>query len=244
MLYHNIVLKRDSKSLYDIYIKDFFRHIEILRKSGYQFINLDLLYKGGDLPYQWAILTFDDGYASHYREVCPFLLSLNIKGHFFVTTDLVGRNGFMDWLQLKEISRNHIVGSHGKTHRIFSFLSRREIVKEIELSKKIIEECIQKRIFYFSLPRGFLPPYCEPFLKDNYRFCLTSKYSAVRKIEFFLPRIWPYSQDSLSGFRRLVSLGGSYSLRWASSNLKAGLRSIFPGLYEYLRRVFLPREYQ
>lgn len=242
--YHRISLKR-KESIYSTYLEDFKRHIEILKKRGYIFIDLDTFYREEILPEKWVILSFDDGYESCSSLVRPVLEENNIRGHFFIVVNFTGRDGFMDWQILRELSHRHIIGSHGLTHRIFKFLSPQDLQKEILISKEIISKEIGKETFYFSLPRGILTKTTRNVLKNSgYRFCLTSVYDSVERKEFLLPRIIIISRYTLEDFERMISLKGAFFLRekylW---RFKAIIRFSFPQGYEYVRKRLYKVEY-
>ena len=62
------------------------------------------------------MLTFDDGAASAL-EAGEQLARRSWRGHFFITTDLVGTPGFLTWDGVRELARaGHVVGSHSASH--------------------------------------------------------------------------------------------------------------------------------
>jgi len=61
----------------------------------------------------------------------------------------------MNWQQIKEMSENGIeFGSHGITHTVLTVLNNLEAEEEITLSKKIIEDKLNKPVFLFCYPNG------------------------------------------------------------------------------------------
>jgi peptidoglycan/xylan/chitin deacetylase (PgdA/CDA1 family) len=70
----------------------------------------------GDVPAGSWILTFDDGGASG-REIGEELRRRSWRGHFFITTDMVGQPGFLGWDEVRELARmGHTIGSHSCSH--------------------------------------------------------------------------------------------------------------------------------
>src|SRR5882672_9778271 len=50
-----------------------------------------------------ALITFDDGGESYYTATADRLEALGWRGHCFVTTDCIGRRGFLSGAQLREL---------------------------------------------------------------------------------------------------------------------------------------------
>lgn len=64
-----------------------------------------------------VIFTFDDGGVGGIEHAAPLLEEHGWRGLFFITTDWIGRPGFLDEPQLRELSaRGHVIGSHSCSH--------------------------------------------------------------------------------------------------------------------------------
>ena len=53
------------------------------------------------------LLTIDDGFTSFYENAWPYLKEKKIPFILFISTEAVGKYGYMDWDQIKEIERNY-----------------------------------------------------------------------------------------------------------------------------------------
>ena len=62
----------------------------------------------------------------------------------------------MDWNQIKKLDKQKLftVGGHTKTHKILSFLSDKEVKKEINESIRLIVKKLKKKIIHYSYPEG------------------------------------------------------------------------------------------
>ena len=70
-----------------------------------------------------VVITFDDGALSNFYYAFPILLNASLRATFFITTDFVGKKGFMQWEHLKEMQKEGMeIGSHTVTHPIPSQL--------------------------------------------------------------------------------------------------------------------------
>jgi len=131
-----------------------------LRKLGYRTIS-SRVFRGWQrneqtLPERPVVLTFDDGYASHFDVVTPMLVRHRFTGTFFVTTDFVGRPGYVTWEQLRKmVFLGMEIGSHGKTHRLLTQLSPEDKTFELAESKRIIESELGVPVRAIAAPGGF-----------------------------------------------------------------------------------------
>jgi peptidoglycan/xylan/chitin deacetylase (PgdA/CDA1 family) len=102
-------------------------------------------------------LTFDDGETSAYTRAAGVLEARNWRGHFFITTDWIGKPGFLDRRQIRELSaRGHVIGSHSCSHpERMSHLGSSELVKEWSASCAVLSEILGERVQVASVPAGF-----------------------------------------------------------------------------------------
>ena len=64
------------------------------------------------------LLTIDDGFLSFYENAWPYLKEKNIPFILFIATADVGKSGYMNWEQIKELEKSGLVviGNHSHTH--------------------------------------------------------------------------------------------------------------------------------
>jgi peptidoglycan/xylan/chitin deacetylase (PgdA/CDA1 family) len=115
-----------------------------------------------DRKRQWAnevplFLTFDDGALSSYTCVAGELEKRGWRGHFFVTTDWIGRAGFMDAAQIRSLhARGHVIGSHSCSHPArMSKLNWNELLREWKESCAILSEILQEPVVTASVADGY-----------------------------------------------------------------------------------------
>ncbi len=93
------------------------------------------------LPERAAILTFDDGHASHFDLVVPLLLRYRFTGTFFIPVDRVGQPGCMTWDQLRKlVFLGMEIGARGVSRESLAARSKPELVEELACSKRRLEE--------------------------------------------------------------------------------------------------------
>jgi peptidoglycan/xylan/chitin deacetylase (PgdA/CDA1 family) len=145
------------KALYKLRREDFRNHILAIRQESQQVAVSSI--EGcrrweGHVP---VFLTFDDGELGAYTCVADELERYGWRGHFFITTDWIGRAGFLDRVQIRELrSRGHVIGSHSCSHpERMSHLTWGELTKEWSQSRSILSNLLGEEVKVASVPNGF-----------------------------------------------------------------------------------------
>jgi len=166
LLYHNIVEDHVTpKSPFAIKRGTLVRHFKILQERGIEVIPLAALAGGGGDERNFSggrsvVITFDDDYLSMYRILLPVAEEFNYPLTLFVYTDGISRagRGGLDWAMLREMERNGIdIQGHSISHSDLTGVSLNEgkkLYEEFVLSKRIIEQNLNKRVRYFAFPYG------------------------------------------------------------------------------------------
>src|SRR5215831_3498733 len=148
---------RGYRALYKLCRSDFRRHMQCIDDRGHR-----TLVRSIDGFERWnretpVFLTFDDGELGSYECVAQELEARGWRGHFFITTDWIGRAGFMDRTQIRELrERGHVIGSHSCSHPSrMSKLSGKELMKEWSQSCSILSDIVGEKIRVASVPDGY-----------------------------------------------------------------------------------------
>ena len=102
-------------------------------------------------------ISFDDGHASHHRYGLPLLREYGIRGAIFFVVPgwLESRSGYANWSQVKEIAANgHQVQSHSWSHPFLAHCDTRELRRELEMSKSVLEDRLGATVDAISVPGG------------------------------------------------------------------------------------------
>lgn len=166
LLYHKIK-ELEPKSSLCVPASDFRRHIAYLLENNFHVVSLhDIITQLSQN--KTVAITFDDGYRNNYLEAYPVLAEFKIPATVFIVAGLVGKksiwdeeNGWpsdelMNWPQIKEIGGNNIsIGSHSLNHiNLTKIKWWPNIWREINYSKRTIEEKTEKKVLFFSYPFG------------------------------------------------------------------------------------------
>ncbi len=141
------------------------------------------------LDHGW-LMTFDDGNVSDYEIVFPLLLDLNIKASFFVITDRIGKQGYLNWAQIKEMSLHGMYfGSHGHTHVRMTEVSAKVAFDEFANSKRILEDQLGTAIHAFSYPYGEMSRDLHKLGRlVGYKYIFCSEHGIIAKSSSPIPR--------------------------------------------------------
>jgi peptidoglycan/xylan/chitin deacetylase (PgdA/CDA1 family) len=151
------------------------------------------------------IITFDDGDATNYITAFSLLKEYGLKAYFFIIASRVEQKGYMNWEQIKELSKSGmIIGSHGMTHRILTLLSPKELNYELRKSKEILEDRLKQPIDYFSIPRGFYNQEIINMAKEiGYKTIFAS--DNILEDEFLYGRIAVKGEWSIQKFKEILN---------------------------------------
>ena len=149
-----------SDAFYRITVGEFESLLSQLRKLGCQTVSSQAFrawQRGqGALPERSVVLTFDDGYASHFDIVAPLLVRYRFSGTFFVTVGLVGQRGHLTWDQLRKLAFLGMeIGSHAMSDAPLTSHPPRVLEEELTQSRRLLEERLGVPIRAIAAPRGF-----------------------------------------------------------------------------------------
>jgi len=135
------------------------------------------------------VLTFDDGYCDFADIVIPELESRGWSGTVFLSTNLVGSlwnpddsgvRSLLGWDAARAaVARGIEIGSHAVTHTDLTRLPHEEAIREIEISKSILEQEAGTSIVSFAAPFGRLTPALQARLVEHYHCAVGTRMAAA-----------------------------------------------------------------
>ncbi len=198
----------------------FDEHMKAIKDLGYEFYDPKLFIKEFKEPKtkKKILITIDDGFKSFYNEAWPYLKKNNIPFILFVSTEPVGKKGYMNWDEILEIENSKIgfIGHHSHTHEYLIDVDEEEFVKDIEIASKIFEEKIGYVPPIFSYPFGEYSLFMKNYISKNFdiAFGQHSGIIDVNKDKFELPR-FPIN-EKYGELKRFKSLINYYPLEYKS----------------------------
>lgn len=197
-VYHHI-LKNDKSGLEKYMNTDleiFKKQVLSFKKRGYIFLTMeDVFYFSKDeksIPKKSVAITFDDGYIDLYENVYPFLKEEGIKASVFIIQNMVGKKGYMNENQIKEVDECVKCYSHGYEHINFGLEEKNKLKTKEEIisyAKKPIDylnELLgENKPYIFCYPYGAFTSNTEMYLKESGVFVIhtDNKVNSLKEIK-------------------------------------------------------------
>jgi len=155
----------------NISLQDFRAHLDLLSEHEFNVLTLgqvvDKLQKGISLPQRCAVISVDDAYRSFVTDGWPLLKEYGYPATLFVSTDTVGRGGYLSWQELRVLQGEGVeIGNHSASHAYL--LDRRisetdsdwtaRVVGDIERSQQAFESQLGSSPKLFAYPYGEFAP--------------------------------------------------------------------------------------
>ena len=128
----------------NIKIDVFEKQLELIEKNNIEYYDPVMFDNEFNNPKKnkKILITVDDAFTSFYDNAWPILKKKKIPFILFVSTEPVGKPGYMNWDQIKEVSSYDFafIGNHSHTHEYLLDFSYDDFERDIKNSIKIFEE--------------------------------------------------------------------------------------------------------
>ena len=172
----------------------FKEHIQIIKKSNFSFHNPNKFKEQFNTIRlkKEILITIDDGFESFYFEAWPYLKKNKIPFILFVSTEPVGKNGYMTWDQIREIEKESfaLIGHHSHSHEYLIDETNDKFILDIEKANKIFLRELGYVPDLFSYPFGEYSKLMVDYISKNFEFAFGQHSGVidVNKDKFELPR--------------------------------------------------------
>jgi len=191
----------------------FKKQIKIIKNLKYNFYDpKDLIKEFSSAKSEKKILiTIDDAFSSFYEVAWPYLKEEKIPFILFVSTEAVGRNGYMTWNQIKELEKETTVyiGNHSHTHKYLVDFENKNFMDDIDTASVIFVEQLGYNPIFFSYPFGEYSSLVKKYISKNFKFSFGQHSGVIdiNKDPHELPR-FPINEKygDLKRFKFLVNL--------------------------------------
>jgi len=191
----------------------FKQQIKIIRDLKYNFYDPKNLEKNFHIAKvdKKILITIDDAFSSFYEIAWPYLKEEKIPFILFVSTEAIGKNGYMTWDQIKELEKENIVyiGNHSHTHDYLVDLKNDDFVKDINTASAIFVKQLGYNPIFFSYPFGEYSNLIKEKITKNFKFSFGQHSGVIdiNKDRYELPR-FPINEKygDLKRFKFLINL--------------------------------------
>ena len=190
----------------------FKQQIEIIEDSNYKFNNPSEFEKMFSTPKikKEILITIDDAFLSFYQEAWPFLKKNKIPFILFVSTEPVGKKGYMSWSQIREVESEDFafIGHHSHTHDYLINETNDQFISDIEKANKIFLKELGYIPNLFSYPFGEYSKFMRNYISKNFKFAFGQHSGVIdlNKDKFELPR-FPINEKygELKRFKSIIN---------------------------------------
>ena len=217
----SIMYHRFNESKYpstNIQMDVFKEHVRFIKNSKFDFYNPKEFEENFDRPKKKKkiLLTIDDAFLSFYHEAWPFLKENKIPFILFVSTEPVGKNGYMTWDQIREIEKTDFgfIGHHSHTHEYLIDKSNEEFILDIKKANQIFLNKLGYVPTLFSYPFGEYSKFMKDFISKNFNLAFGQHSGVIdlNKEKFELSR-FPINEN-YGKMQRFKSIINSFPLEY------------------------------
>ena len=195
----------------NIQMNIFKQQIKIIKNLKYNFYDPKELEKNFHTPKieKKILITIDDAFSSFYEVAWPYLKEEKIPFILFVSTESVGKSGYMTWSQIKELEIENTVyiGNHSHSHTYLVGLKNKDFISDINTSSSIFKKKLGYNPIFFSYPFGEYSSLIKEYISKNFnfsfgqhsgvidinkdphelpRFPINEKYGDLKRFEFLI----------------------------------------------------------
>lgn len=192
--------------------ENFEKQLEYLLKNKWEFDNLSSLHKSKSRVFS---ITFDDGFADNLWFALPVLKKLNLSAVIFLTASYIGtekvfprynsseKDRFLSWIEVNNLIKEGIeIGSHSLSHPHLTQIPLKEAKKEIEDSKKFIEDKTGIKVKYFCYPYGdFNKDIMELVKNAGYELAVVTPSTRIKNTRYSMIRTGIYGHNNFLIYR-------------------------------------------
>jgi peptidoglycan/xylan/chitin deacetylase (PgdA/CDA1 family) len=207
-MYHVIAEPRPDAAHPELWVRpdDFRDQVQALRRRGYHGVTLSRVvdyWKGrAKLPRHPIVVSFDDGYQSHYKEAFPVLRAARWPGVVDVAVKNLGVEGGLRPRRVRElIESGWEVAAHTTTHPDLTSLPADRLEDEVAGSRATLRRLFRVPVDSFSYPEGrFDPTVVEAVRAAGFRGATTTVEGLATRTDLFaLARLRVDGGDGVAG---------------------------------------------
>ncbi|MEI6446248.1 MAG: polysaccharide deacetylase family protein [Actinomycetes bacterium] len=195
--------------------------ISLLASKGYKGVTIAQVWKawrgGPGLPSKPIVVSFDDGYLSHFATARPILRSVGWPGVLNLEGKNIGSGGLTVPQVKGLIALGWELGAHSMTHPDLPTVSEAQLTEEVAGSRALLRKLFRVPVETFCYPAGKNDQRVQRAVREAGYLTATTVEPGVASPQdnpFALPRIRVNGTDSAPAVLRRVQTGdgvaGSY----------------------------------
>ena len=199
----------------------FRKTVALLRANGYSGVTIAQVWKawhgGPGLPDKPVVVSFDDGYLSHFVTARPVLSEAGWPGVLNLEGKNIGKGG-LTVSQIKAlIGSGWEIGAHSMTHPDLPTVSDSQLADEVVGSRKLLQRLFKVPVETFCYPAGKNDSRVQAAVRDagfSNATTVDPGLAAPSGNRFALPRIRVNGTDSAATVLQRVRTGDGVTGRY------------------------------
>ena len=225
LMYHVVKAPAPGTPQAELWVpaETFRQTIADLKEAGYAGVTMEQVHRawsgGPGLPAKPVVVSFDDGYLSHYEAAMPILRRAGWPGVLNLKTGNIDpKGGIAPWQVKALVAAGWEIGAHTVTHADVTTLDAAGLDREIAGSKKELEKQFGVEVNTFCYPAGKYDAEAEQAVKRAGFTTATTVEPGIaspKDNQLLLPRVRVNGSDSPQAVLERVrtgagATGGSY----------------------------------
>lgn len=168
LLYHSVANHADRRDLqFTVAPGALAEHLDALTDLGVKSLTVSDLaerFRNGDPVDPGTVaVTIDDAYADTAEVVAPALAAAGLTATVYVSTATIGTtrrdSRMISWAQIRDLADAGIeIGSHGHRHLPLDVMRRTTVLRELAMSRALLQDWLGEEVPSFAYPYGFHTP--------------------------------------------------------------------------------------
>ncbi len=191
----------------------FKKQIENIKENNFSFYHPKNFNKTFRTPKnnKKILLTIDDAFSSFYENAWPYLKENKIPFILFVSTEPVGKHGYMSWNEIHEVEKEEFafIGNHSHSHEYLINYKFDKFKYDIDKSINLFQKKLGYNPIFFSYPFGEYSLEQKNYIKEKFQYAFGQHSGVIdfNKDKFELPR-FPINEKygDMERFKFLINL--------------------------------------
>lgn len=213
LVYHVIADAGPHTANPDLWVspETFARQMNWLAAHGYHVVSLREVYDywhGAPLPAKPVVVSFDDGFKTHYTKAMPILRAHGWGGTLnLALRHLTRENGFLPWMVRRMLAANWELDSHTRTHAYLPGLGAAALRAELRGSRLFLRSTFHVQVDFLCYPFGaYDARVLRAVRAAGYAGATTTEFGRARREEpYGLDRVRISRGDGVDGLARKLA---------------------------------------
>ncbi len=217
LMYHVVKAPAPGTPQAELWVpaQTFRQTIAALKKAGYAGVTMEQVHRawngGPGLPARPVVVSFDDGYLSHYESARPILRDAGWPGVLNLKTGNIDpKGGIAPWQVKALVAAGWEIGAHTITHADLTTLDAAGLDREVAGSRKALEKQFGVEVNTFCYPAGKYDAEAEQAVKRAGFTTATTVEPGIaspKDNQLLLPRVRVNGSDSPQAVLERVRTG-------------------------------------